>query len=395
MTETTQDDQCPCGSGLLFSECCGVPERRAINADIMASISSDGSITQGSVTPQIEQALKSISTLPDLFPARIRFADDKVYFVKMSPRWFSESVFLDPARMKGTYVIESNLQWTQAIADKIAWHPTNFIFHTAFCGSTLMTQALGAMYNSLPLREPEVLGNVLFYLRSKKNSDEQKKLWLARVIHLLSRSYDPQQYVVVKTNDFANPLIVDLAKWRSNLPILFMYTPLSEFLAGCLKADNRREWIRNRFNSVKSLAPKLLNKENPFSAEENAYGEMAAIYWSYNIALYHKAWQCSPQQIYSLEFNHMLAQPLESIEACGRLFGLQPQTGVDRKSEINKVFSVYSKNSDYKYSPQQRSDDVQRLLENNSEHLQIAEQLARELLQDDYPEKGLPGNLLD
>ena len=113
------------------------------------------------------------------------------------------------------------------------------------------------------------------------------------------------------------------------------------------------------------------------------------------IALYHKAWQSSFQRIRSLDFNHMLAQPLKTVEACARLFDLQPLAGVDHNSEINKLFSVYSKNSDYTYSPQQRSDDIQQLLENNSELLQTAEQLARELLKDDYPENGLPGNVLD
>ena len=360
----------------------------------MASISSDGSIAQGGLTPQMEQALKSVSTSPDLFPARIRFAEDKAYFVKMSPQWYRESVFLDPARIKGTYVIESNLQWTQTIAERTAWHPTNFIFHTAFCGSTLMAQALDAVFNSLPLREPEVLGNVLFYLRSKNGNEKDKNPWLERVIRLLSRSYDPQQYVVIKTNDNANPLMIDLLKWRNDLPVLFMYTPLSEFLVGCLKADNRLAWIRQRFNAVKSLTPNLLNTDGEFSLDDDAYGEMAAVYWSYNIALYQKAWPYSSQRMRSLDFNQMLAQPREAVEACGQLFDLQTLPDVDHDSEIQKLFGVYSKNSNFKYSPQQRSRDIQRIHQNNPEHLQAAEDLARKLLQKDYPENGLPGGLL-
>ncbi len=394
MNESIQHQLCPCGSGLNYTECCGVPDRRAINADIMACITSDGSIAQGSVTPQIEQAMQKISSSPDLFPARIRFADDKAYFVKMSPQWYSESVFLDPARMKGTYVIESNLQWAQTVAENIAWHPTNFIFHTAFCGSTLMAQALDAMFNSLPLREPELLGNVLYYLRSSPENNIDKIPWLERVVRLLSRSYHPQQYVVVKANDNANPLMINLLKWRSDIPILFMYTPLSEFLVGCLKADNRLAWIRQRFNAVKALAQGLLNTDGEWSVDDNAYGEMAAIYWSYNIALYLKARQLSSQQIRSLDFNQMLARPRDSVEACAKLFALQALPNTDHNSEIDKLFGVYSKNSNFKYSPQQRTNDIQRILKNNPAHLETAERLARELLQQDYPETELPDNLL-
>lgn len=386
---------CPCGSGLDYAQCCGVPDRRAINSDIMASIASDGSIARGALTAQMQRALQSIGTSPDLFPARIRFADDKAYFVKMSPRWYSESVFLDPARIKGTYVIESNLRWTQTIAGEIAFHPSCFIFHTAFCGSTLMAQALDSIFDCLPLREPEVLGNVLFHLRSNRGDARDNTPWLEGAIRLLSRSYRPEQYVVIKANDNANPLMADLLAWRADLPVLFMYTPLGEFLAGCLKADNRRAWIHQRFDSVKSLAPKVLNTTGQLCADGNAFGEMAAVYWSYNIALYLQARPISSGRLCSLDFNHMVAKPLDAIETCGELFGLYARQGLDRRSEIDKLFGVYSKNSNFKYSPRQRENDIQRILEANPEHLKAAETLARELLADRYPVHGLPGNLLD
>ena len=164
MNGSSKNDPCPCESGLPNSQCCGVPDRAAINADILVNISADDSTIQHRLTPQLRAALNNITTLPDFFPARINFFDDKAFFVKMSPRWFRESVFLDPARIKGTCVIESNLKWLQTAADQTAWNPTGLIFHTAFCGSTLMAQAVDALFNCLPLREPEVLGNVLFYI---------------------------------------------------------------------------------------------------------------------------------------------------------------------------------------------------------------------------------------
>lgn len=392
MSDSSQHPLCPCGSGIYYSACCGVPDRKAISADIMARIAADGSIVQGALTPPLEQALRSVTHSPDLFPARIQFAEDKAYFVKMSPQWYRDSVFLDPARIKGTYVIEANLQWTKTIAETTPLQPIGFIFHTAFCGSTLMAQALDALFDCLPLREPEVLGNLLFYLRSPKGTNHQ---WLERVTRLLSRSYQPKQYVVVKANDNANPLMVDLLAWRSDLPILFMYTPLSEFVAGCLKADNRRAWIRQRFNAVRFNAPNLLDTNNTLDLGDNAFGEMAAVYWSYNIALYYRARQCSSTHLRSLDFNQMLDQPLQAIEACANLLRLQSKTGVDVNSEINKLFGVYSKNTNFKYSPQQRNMDIQRVLDDHRDHLDAAEKLAQELLQENYPEKQLPGSLLN
>ena len=399
MDDSFNNDPCPCESGLSYSQCCGMPERNAINADILTKISTDNPLIQDQLTPQLRAALDNITTIPDFFPARINFSDDRAFFVKMSPRWYSESVFLDPARIKGTCVIESNLKWLQSAADQTAWHPSGLIFHTAFCGSTLMAQALDAVFNCLPLREPEVLGNVLFFIKSKTDESdigEQTKLaWLERVMRLLSRQYKPLQRVVIKANDYANPLMIDLLNWRSDLPILFMYTPLDEFLAGCLKAENRRDWIRGRYKAIRNLETDIFHRGDIESLEDDAYGEMAAVYWAFNLALYYKARRLSTHSLRSLDFNAMLANPLESIQACGELFALQPLSGIDHEAQINKLFGVYSKNSKFKYSPQQRNIDVQKILESHPLERQSAERLARRLLQQDYPDDALPGYLLE
>jgi len=396
MNDLPKNDPCPCESDLPFNQCCGVPDRTAINADIISTVSHLDSDTN-KLTPRLRIALDNITTLPDLFPARINFFNDKAYFVKMSPRWYRESVFLDPARIKGTCVVQTDLKWLQTAADRINWLPTGLIFHTAFCGSTLMAQALDALFNCLPLREPEVLGNVLYYLRSKEPhvqyAETLEPHWLDRIMRLLSRRYEPQQVAVIKANDYANPLMIDLLHWRNDLPILFMYTPLEEFLAGCLKADNRRDWIRGRYKTLPAIAADIFNMDiEPL--DEHAYGEMAAVYWAFNVALYCNAWRRSAQKLRSLDFNAMLANPLESIHRCGDLFGLQPLAGVDSDCEINKLFGVYSKNSNFKYSPQQRNHDIQRVLKNHPDQLQAAEKLARLLLQGDYPDSNLSGNLL-
>jgi hypothetical protein len=395
--EPQKNELCPCDSGLLYAQCCGTPDRAAVNAEILATISENRN-DQNNLTPQLRKALDSITTLPDFFPARINFFDDKAFFVKMSPRWYSESVFLDPARIKGTCVIQTDLNWLRTATDQIPWLPATMIFHTAFCGSTLMAQALDALFNCLPLREPEVLGNVLFYINAKnpnaQNGDKlDKETWLERVMRLLSRRYEPQQGVVIKANDYANPLMIDLLQWRKDLPLLFMYTPLKEFLAGCLKAENRHDWIRGRYKAIATVASGIFDNQAITCLDDNSLGEMAAVYWSYNIALYYKAWQLSEQNIHSLDFNTMLAKPLPSIEACGKLFGLQPRSNVDPANEIDKLLGVYSKNSKFKYSPQQRFEDIQRTLDKYTAQSQSAECLARHLLQKEYPDDGLPGGL--
>ena len=375
---------CLCESGLKFSECCGVPGKTALNADLCAKL-----------TPQLQAAIDTIKTCPDLFPARIQFAQDKAYFVKMTPALFEQSVFLDPARMKGTCVIETNLAWLQNATNGIEVQAMPMIFHTAFCGSTLMSQALGSVYGCLSLREPELPGSIAAYLRSQNASAAEKNEWFERLMGLLSRRYEVDQPAMIKANDNANPLMIELLERKPDAPVLFMYTPLREFLSGCLKTESRRDWIRNRFNTNCSAAAHYLNMPEDFSLKEDAFSEMAAVYWSYNIAMFQEAWGIAPKNLRSLDFNDMLKDPMKALTACAELFQLRQRAEADPAVEIEKLFGVYSKNSKLNYSPQKRRDDIDKILEQNPSGLAAAEQLAKQLLGDDYPLAALPGGLLD
>lgn len=397
MNNSISKDKCPCESGLDYDDCCGVEGRTAVNADVVTSFSApdgDGKLKNDNITPQIQSAINNITATPDLFPARINFHDAKAWFVKMSPRWYRESVFLDPGRINGTVVLETDLESLAEFCERINWQPTNYIFHTAFCGSTLMSQALQTLYHCLSLREPEVLGNLQFYLKSTAPAQE-KKNWLECVQRLLSRRYKKGQAVVVKANDYSNPLICELINGQHNTPVLFMYTPLGEFIAGCLKAENRRAWIAQRYQSIADEAAQKLNNRIGLSLNENAHAEMAAVYWSYNIAMFLEAWRSAPDKTKSLDFNDMLSQPLHAIKACGEFFKLTVDANVDMDSEINRLFGVYSKNSKFKYSPQQRDADIKKVLQQNLQAYEAGEKLARDLLAENYPDTRLPGKLLE
>jgi len=57
-------------------------------------------------------------------------------------------------------------------------------------------------------------------------------------------------------------------------------------------------------------------------------------------------------------------------------------------------FCVYSKNSKFKYSPEQRHEELKKQFEQFSEELASGEKVARALLGEDYPEERLPNSLL-
>jgi len=391
MSFFSTNNPCPCESGLQYLYCCGAPDRTELNT--IANFTHESDVVNKQLTAELQTALSEIQRLPDWFPVTLNLFKNYVQFVKMSPFWYQQSVFLDTGRILGTCAMEADLKWLTDATKGIAWQATPFIFHAAFCGSTLMSKALANIYDSLPLREPDVLGSLQTYGQSNA-AIEEKKAWFDRVLGLLARRYETEQIVVVKANDYANALIKPLLEWRSDIPILFMYTPLSEFLAGCLKADNRRQWIRERYHFIHQTAVQQLNLPDDLVIEHEAYGKMAAVYWCCNIALYLHARQHFPRQLRSLAFNQMLAHPVDSVQACAQWFGLRKLPGITLAHEINALFSVYSKGENA-YSPEKRREDIDTLLSEHPAQLEAAETLAQQILGDDYPAEHLPGGLID
>ena len=384
---------CECGSGFKFSQCCGVEGRTALTADVFAYVSQKGVTSEDNLTVEMQQAIYSVIDSPDLFPARVNLFEGKAWFVKMSPTTYRESVFLDPARIKGTCLIETDLDWLHDVCEKIRWQPTSFIFHSAFCGSTLVSQILDKVFNCLSLREPELLNSMLIYNRSQASA-EDKSFWFDSLQRLLSRRFTPDQPVVVKANDFSNPVMLDLMGWDPEVPILFMYTPLKEFVVGCLKADNRREWIRQRYDSVKPLLSAVFDAKSIDAVEEADYGQLAAVYWSYNIALYLQVAENLDAHVCSLDFNDMLASPYETVNLCGKMFGLKQQKNVDFTATVDELMGVYSKNSKLKYSPEKRVEELKKQSTLFANEQASGEKIARVLLGKDYPERRLPRDLI-
>lgn len=381
--------QCPCGSGYAIDTCCGFPGRTALNAPVVAKLQDGVLISNGSavVSENLRKASTRLET-PELYPAQINFSERRAFFVKMTADSYRQSVFLDPARMKGSCVIETTLDELAKIADKLRWRESIYIFHTAFCGSTLMAQALEANYHCLPLKEPECLGNVLVYMRGQAGEDGL--VWLDRCMRLLARTYSEQEIAVVKVNDYVNPLLLWLRQRRSTTPMLFMYTPVEEFLAGCIKAENRKRWLLQRVNSVKPLLEAILPGAAAYNLSSDDFGGLAALYWSYNIALFWMAWEKSPTNLWSLDFNQLLANPEEVLLVYAKRLNLPPRQALPGAIVVATVFDRYSKNSSHQYSAIQRQDDLAQLLNDHPQHRDRALQVAKELLGERMPTRDTP-----
>lgn len=109
--------------------------------------------------------------------------------------------------------------------------PVNYIFHTAFCGSTLLSRALHNPPHVVSLKEP----HVLFRLSeaSLRLGDEYLAPHVNNVMAELSQPWTSDGQVVIKPTNSCNIIISNLV--MSDDKVLFLYSTLESFLISCLK----------------------------------------------------------------------------------------------------------------------------------------------------------------
>ncbi|HET9482557.1 MAG TPA: hypothetical protein VFO79_01260, partial [Xanthomonadales bacterium] len=113
------------------------------------------------------------------------------------------------------------------------WRPPGaFLFHTAFCGSTLLARALHAPPGAVALKEPVVLTTLTrLSLSGSARLDEL----LRRTLALLGRPWAPGGAVLVKPTNLVNRLMPRILAQAPQARAVLLYASLREFLLSCFK----------------------------------------------------------------------------------------------------------------------------------------------------------------
>src|SRR4029077_2368313 len=110
---------------------------------------------------------------PELYPIGINRLRHLVSFVRMSPDRYRNTSFLDPgatslAPSVYTFNLDDLLLYGLHVPNHAA--PVHYVFHTAYCCSTLLARYLDLIPPCFVLREPGVLAQIAM-LRPRRNAE--------------------------------------------------------------------------------------------------------------------------------------------------------------------------------------------------------------------------------
>ena len=230
----------------------------------------------------------------------------------------------------------------------------HFLFHSAFCGSTLLTRALDRPGLAMGLSEPATLNDVVGHRRRGAEPRAVTRVADA-ALRLLGRPYGPGESVVVKPSNLVNPLSDLLLAIQSEARAVFLYAPLETFLISVVrKGLHCRLWVRELLEGYLREGYVDLGF-TPADYFRQSDLQIAAIGWlaqHQHFALL--AAKHGAARIATLDADRMTARPTAAIAAVARHYGMVVDAAELAEIVAGPTFSRHSK-SGAVFTAQQRT----------------------------------------
>ena len=186
---------------------------------------------------------------PEIYPFSLDGEKKVVTFVHVSRARMHKAAFHDQS-----LVTSSAQKWAVSVNDLMAWaalfrekllESPRFIFHTSYCGSTLLARALDVPGRCVVYREPHIIYELRMLRRRIDGGDpaflaDWQRLFVS-VMALLGRSFSEDEQVVVKLAAEDSYVMDDLLALGESAKGVFLYNDLPGHLTAVLKSKPRRQ----------------------------------------------------------------------------------------------------------------------------------------------------------
>lgn len=200
--------------------------------------------------------------------------------------------------------------------------PPHFIFHSAYCCSTLLARAFDLPGAAMGLKEPQILNDAVG-LRLREGDPRQVAAALDAALWLLARPLAGGEVAVVKPSNIVNPLIPAIFALRPQARALLLHAPLATYLGSVARKEiEGRAWVRELMWKLIRLGQA---QRFGFSEEElyrHSDLQVAALGWLAQQALFADLAAAHGNGLRTLDSETLTSRPVETMTALGKLFGI-------------------------------------------------------------------------
>lgn len=254
-------------------------------------------------------------------PHRYDESQDAVHFLRLTREEHREVTFItDEYIAAETPRLVLRRRDVAAAAAPAA--PLHFIFHSAYCCSTVLARAVDVEGVAMGLKEPMILNDMVGWRRRGAQPQVLTGV-LDDVLSLLSTPFSPGETVVVKPSNILNGLAAGMLGLRPQSNALLLYAPLPDFLRSVARKGLwGRRWVRELFigqlrDGIVDLG---LDEQNYLDLTDL---QIAAAGWLAQHDVFAKLiGRFGPARVRTLDSATLMARPGEAMARLSDLFGL-------------------------------------------------------------------------
>jgi hypothetical protein len=292
----------------------------------------------------------SLTLAPEWLAHRFDERTDSIHFVQ-APRELRRRVpFLIDEHLPGA-ANPMPISRAEAMSAAPQPAPIHFIFHSAYCCSTLLAAVLDIRGVATSYKEPQILNDMVGW-RHRGGAPPQIAAVLDHALHLLSRPFETGEACIVKPSNIVNGLIDAMLKLRPDARVLLLHAPLREFVTSIArKGMPGRLWVREL------LSRQLAERYVDLGFEPRDYLlhtdlQVAAVGWLAQQKHFSRLAQQWPARVRTLNSELLTARPAEAVQRSSTWFQLTPTSGA-LEAAIDEQFARNTKDGSA-FAPGQR-----------------------------------------
>lgn len=228
----------------------------------------------------------------------------------------------------------------------------HYIFHSAFCCSTMLARALDHRGVAVSLKEPVVLNDLIGW-RRRGGPDSRVFATLDSALGLLSRPFSEGEAIVLKPSNVVAGLSSAMLNLRPDARAIVMYAPLRIYLGSIArKGLSGRLWVRELFAGLR-MDGLIGMGLDPRADIQLTDLQVAAVGWLAQHELFKfLLLTLGPSRVRSLQSESFVQAPEITITKALSFFDLQidPQVTADIARSATAKHSKFSQD----FSPDER-----------------------------------------
>jgi len=249
--------------------------------------------------------------------------------------------------------------------------PFHFIFHSAYCCSTLIARAFDLPGWAMGLKEPVILNDIVGWRRRGGQGPDMAAV-LDDVLTLLARPFSPGEAVVAKPSNIVNGLASAILALRPDARALLLHAPLRTYLASIAKKGmDGRLWARTLLLGL--IDDKLVDLGfSPRDHLGQSDLQVAAVGWLAQHALFEKlVEQFGRGRVRTLDSETLTGNPAESMTQLSALFGLPMDAkrlneiiggpAFTRHSKMGTAFASGDRAQEHRAAAETYADEIEKV----------------------------------